>query len=99
MSSMMGLMSIAAIKCNLLPLIIFSLGRQEDSADAFSRNTDFPRLVETAISMSERVRRTKAATNKNGEVSYDATVYAQPAKQNNPRNGWNEHADWSGKDW
>ena len=93
----MGLMSIAAIKYNLLPLIIFSLGRQEDSADAFSRNADFPRLVETAISMSERVRRTKAATKKDEVVSYD--VYTQPARQNNPRNGWSEQADWSGKDW
>ena len=97
MSSMMGLMSIGAIKYNLLPLVIFSIGRQEDSADAFSRNTDFPRLVEMAISMSERVRRTKAATKKDEEVSYD--VYTQPAKQSNPGNGWNEQADWSGKDW
>ena len=90
-------MSIGAIKYNLLPLAIFSIGRQEDSADAFSRNTDFPRLVEMAISMSERVRRTKAAARKDEEVSYD--VYTQPAKQSNPGNGWNEQADWSGKDW
>ena len=90
-------MSIGAIKYNLLPLVIFSIGRQEDSADAFSRNTDFPRLVEMAISMSERVRRTKAAARKDEEVSYD--VYTQPAKQSNPGNGWNEQADWSGKDW